>query len=168
VAISRAYLARSRHSDCTGPVIVHVRHPVWYLLYVVDLQGWPVFDDDVVCRRHGALSHVLTYQEEVLPDRQHPDTSLTLLCWAYGMANSLTVRASDPRSVSCGLNTSRSTLCVNSEQVVNTQVLLSTSSTCWVISSGPISFDDKTRSICSLFYTKICSPKAECSAAKEL
>jgi len=71
ISIMWTYLARCRNSHCARPVVVHVRHPVRNLLDVVDLETGGVGNNNVMSRRHGALSHVLADEEEILPGKQH-------------------------------------------------------------------------------------------------
>ena len=61
------YLARSGHTHCAGPVVVEMGHLVGESLDDVNLPVAVIMDDDVVRRRDGSLTHVLTHQEEVIP-----------------------------------------------------------------------------------------------------
>jgi len=75
-----------------------VRHPVRYLLDVVDLETGGVGNNNVMSRRHGALSHVLADEEEILPGKQH--TSFHLPRHIHGQSNTrqaLTLAETAPR-----------------------------------------------------------------------
>jgi len=62
-----------------------VRHAIRDLLDVINLEARRVGNSDVMSRRHGALTDVLTDQEEILPNKSQPQ------CWsAEAIVRSLT------------------------------------------------------------------------------
>ena len=67
------YLARSGHTHCARPVVVEMGHLVGESLDDVNLPVAVIMDHDVVRRRDGSLTHVLTHQEEVIPRTNNND-----------------------------------------------------------------------------------------------
>lgn len=63
----RAYLAWSRTSNCSRPIIVQMGHFVRQLLQVVWCQIAWVVDHYVVCGRHSTLPNILRNHEEIIP-----------------------------------------------------------------------------------------------------
>jgi len=78
------YLARCRHSDCSWPVVVHVRHAIRDLLNVVNLEAGRVGNNNVVSRRNSALPHVLADEEEILPNKHNRFANQLTICVGAG------------------------------------------------------------------------------------
>lgn len=66
-AVCYTHLTGGWNTDCTRPIVVQVCQLVTECLHDVWLPTDVVVDNDVVTRRDGSLTDVLTHQEKVVP-----------------------------------------------------------------------------------------------------